>query len=203
MEVQVFCFCTEYTIEERVIERAYKKLALDALVIRQGRLAEQKAVNKDKLLQMVRFGAEMVFSSKDRMVRQDPKSLECLACLSCMTFSSLTHRDELFEKEVRYLMYTIEERVIERAYKKLALDALVIWQGRLAEKKAVNKDEKEVRYLLVHRPFLLRKLKSDVEKGLPPKKKLSPRLVLNQDLLILRDYVRASDRECWQNGSSG
>ncbi|KAM3712301.1 hypothetical protein ACB098_01G172500 [Castanea mollissima] len=32
-EVQVFRFCTEYTIEEKVIERAYKKLVLDALVI--------------------------------------------------------------------------------------------------------------------------------------------------------------------------
>ncbi|ONK66488.1 uncharacterized protein A4U43_C06F8720 [Asparagus officinalis] len=32
----------KYAIEEKVIERAYKKLALDALVIQQGRLAEQK-----------------------------------------------------------------------------------------------------------------------------------------------------------------
>lgn len=32
----------QLTIEEKVIERAYKKLALDALVIQQGRLAEQK-----------------------------------------------------------------------------------------------------------------------------------------------------------------
>lgn len=32
----------QFTIEEKVIERAYKKLALDALVIQQGRLAEQK-----------------------------------------------------------------------------------------------------------------------------------------------------------------
>jgi SWI/SNF-related matrix-associated actin-dependent regulator of chromatin subfamily A member 5 len=37
----------QYTIEEKVIERAYKKLALDALVIQQGRLAEQKS--KDSL----------------------------------------------------------------------------------------------------------------------------------------------------------
>jgi len=35
--------CIQYTIEEKVIERAYKKLALDALVIQQGRLAEQKS----------------------------------------------------------------------------------------------------------------------------------------------------------------
>ncbi|OIW18467.1 hypothetical protein TanjilG_13219 [Lupinus angustifolius] len=70
-EVQVFRFCTEYTIEEKVIERAYKKLALDALVIQQGRLAEQKTVNKDELLQMVRFGAEMVFSSKDNTITDE------------------------------------------------------------------------------------------------------------------------------------
>ncbi|EPS67289.1 hypothetical protein M569_07487, partial [Genlisea aurea] len=70
-EVQVFRFCTEHTIEEKVIERAYKKLALDALVIQQGRLAEEKTVNKDELLQMVRFGAEMVFSSKDSTVTDE------------------------------------------------------------------------------------------------------------------------------------
>ncbi|KAL0903158.1 hypothetical protein M5K25_027515 [Dendrobium thyrsiflorum] len=70
-EVQVFRFCTEFTIEEKVIERAYKKLALDALVIQQGRLAEQKTVNKDELLQMVRFGAEMVFSSKDSTITDE------------------------------------------------------------------------------------------------------------------------------------
>ncbi|TVU17812.1 hypothetical protein EJB05_33869, partial [Eragrostis curvula] len=65
-EVQVFRFCTEYDVEEKVIERAYKKLALDALVIQQGRLVEEKAaIKKDELLEMVRFGAEMVFTSKD------------------------------------------------------------------------------------------------------------------------------------------
>lgn len=70
-EVQVFRFCTEFTIEEKVIERAYKKLALDALVIQQGRLAEQKAVNKDELLQMVRYGAEKVFSSGDSTITDE------------------------------------------------------------------------------------------------------------------------------------
>eukprot|EP00271_Cylindrocystis_brebissonii_P005099 TRINITY_DN17038_c0_g1_i1.p1 TRINITY_DN17038_c0_g1~~TRINITY_DN17038_c0_g1_i1.p1 ORF type:complete len:1097 (-),score=364.26 TRINITY_DN17038_c0_g1_i1:1012-4302(-) len=70
-EVQVFRFCTEATIEEKVIERALKKLALDALVIQQGRLAEQKAVNKDELLDMVRYGAERVFSSKDSTISDE------------------------------------------------------------------------------------------------------------------------------------
>ncbi|WZZ30968.1 hypothetical protein YC2023_014369 [Brassica napus] len=61
-EVQVFRFCTEVNL---------RHLALDALVIQQGRLAEQKTVNKDELLQMVRYGAEMVFSSKDSTITDE------------------------------------------------------------------------------------------------------------------------------------
>jgi len=64
-EVQVFRFCVESSIEEKVIEKAYKKLRLDALVIQQGRLTDNaKTVNKDDLLSMVRYGAEKVFSSE-------------------------------------------------------------------------------------------------------------------------------------------
>ena len=64
-EVQVFRFCVENSIEEKVIEKAYKKLRLDALVIQQGRLTEStEGVNKDDLLTMVRYGAEKVFSSE-------------------------------------------------------------------------------------------------------------------------------------------
>ena len=41
----------------QVIEKAYKKLRLDALVIQQGRLVENtKSVNKEDLLSMVREG---------------------------------------------------------------------------------------------------------------------------------------------------
>mmetsp|Transcript_40665 Transcript_40665/g.129745 ORF Transcript_40665/g.129745 Transcript_40665/m.129745 type:complete len:932 (+) Transcript_40665:74-2869(+) len=63
-EVHVYRFCTEASVEEKVIEKAYKKLALDALVIQQGRLQENtKTVNKEDLLAMVRYGAEKVFNS--------------------------------------------------------------------------------------------------------------------------------------------
>ncbi|KAF3952255.1 hypothetical protein CMV_022172 [Castanea mollissima] len=41
------------------------------MAIQQGRLAEQKTVNKDELLQMLRFGAEMVFSSKDSTITDE------------------------------------------------------------------------------------------------------------------------------------
>jgi len=38
--LQVFRLCIENSIEEKVIEKAYKKLRLDALVIQQGRLTD-------------------------------------------------------------------------------------------------------------------------------------------------------------------
>lgn len=71
-EVQVFRFCTDHSIEEKVIEKAYKKLRLDALVIQQGRLVENtKGVNKDDLLSMVRYGAERVFSSEATNITEE------------------------------------------------------------------------------------------------------------------------------------
>ena len=39
----MFRFVTEGTIEEKIIERADRKLFLDAAVIQQGRLAEQNS----------------------------------------------------------------------------------------------------------------------------------------------------------------
>ena len=62
--VTVYRMCTEGTVEEKIIERAQKKLYLDAAVIQQGRLAEQsKALSKDEILNMVRFGADAVFKA--------------------------------------------------------------------------------------------------------------------------------------------
>ena len=63
--VQVFRFIGEGTVEEKIIERADRKLFLDAAVIQQGRLAEQHStVDKDHLMKMVRFGADQILSGK-------------------------------------------------------------------------------------------------------------------------------------------
>jgi SWI/SNF-related matrix-associated actin-dependent regulator of chromatin subfamily A member 5 len=63
--VQVFRFITEGTVEEKIIERADRKLFLDAAVIQQGRLAEQNAaLDKNDLMKMVRFGADQIVSGK-------------------------------------------------------------------------------------------------------------------------------------------
>ena len=62
--VQVFRFITEGTVEEKIIERADRKLFLDAAVIQQGRLAEQNSsMEKGELMKMVRFGADQILNS--------------------------------------------------------------------------------------------------------------------------------------------
>ncbi|GAA0156336.1 DNA helicase [Lithospermum erythrorhizon] len=104
-EVQVFCFCSEYTIEEKVIERAYKKLALDALVIQQGKLAEQKTA----------LDAKMNFFTEDAIkFKMDDSGLDLLTLCKGgparpkeprMTSNSSIQRDfiELYDFQPRLL----------------------------------------------------------------------------------------------------
>jgi SWI/SNF-related matrix-associated actin-dependent regulator of chromatin subfamily A member 5 len=64
-EVRVFRLVTEKSVEEKVVERADRKLFLDAAVIQQGRLAEKHAqLSKGELFNMVRFGADEIMNSK-------------------------------------------------------------------------------------------------------------------------------------------
>jgi SWI/SNF-related matrix-associated actin-dependent regulator of chromatin subfamily A member 5 len=70
--VTVFRFVTEGTVEEKIVERADRKLFLDAAVIQQGRLAEQNtSVNKQDLMAMVRFGADEIFASKSKQLTDE------------------------------------------------------------------------------------------------------------------------------------
>ncbi|XP_055855745.1 chromatin-remodeling complex ATPase chain Iswi [Episyrphus balteatus] len=66
-QVRVFRFITENTVEEKIVERAEVKLRLDKMVIQQGRLVDNRTtqMNKDEMLNIIRFGANHVFASKD------------------------------------------------------------------------------------------------------------------------------------------
>jgi SWI/SNF-related matrix-associated actin-dependent regulator of chromatin subfamily A member 5 len=62
--VRVLRFITEGTVEEKIIERAERKLFLDAVVIQQGRLANAaQTLSKGELMSMVKFGADEIFKS--------------------------------------------------------------------------------------------------------------------------------------------
>jgi SWI/SNF-related matrix-associated actin-dependent regulator of chromatin subfamily A member 5 len=70
--VMVYRFVTEGAIEEKIVERAEAKLHLDAIVIQQGRLAEQsKALTQDEMLSMIKFGADAIFSSKNSTITDE------------------------------------------------------------------------------------------------------------------------------------
>uniref|UniRef100_A0A6S9VAX5 Uncharacterized protein n=1 Tax=Chrysotila carterae TaxID=13221 RepID=A0A6S9VAX5_CHRCT len=62
--VSVYRFIMEGTLEEKIVERAERKLYLDRLLVEQGRLAVQMPKrSKEELLGMVRFGADVVLKS--------------------------------------------------------------------------------------------------------------------------------------------
>lgn len=63
--VQVFRFITGNTVEEKIVERADRKLFLDAAVIQQGRLADKLGpMGKHDLMHMVKFGADEILSGQ-------------------------------------------------------------------------------------------------------------------------------------------
>ena len=63
--VSVFRLVTEETVEEKIIERAQKKLKLDAMVVQQGRLQDKdRKIGKNELLDTIRYGADQVFRSQ-------------------------------------------------------------------------------------------------------------------------------------------
>jgi SWI/SNF-related matrix-associated actin-dependent regulator of chromatin subfamily A member 5 len=64
-QVRVFRFITASSVEEKIVERADKKLYLDAVIIQQGRLLESNGnkLANSELQNMVRFGADEVFKS--------------------------------------------------------------------------------------------------------------------------------------------
>jgi SNF2 family DNA or RNA helicase len=64
--VRVFRLITDNTVEDRIIYRAEMKLRLDHVVIQQGRLVDSNnKLDKDAMLNMIRHGANYVFSSKE------------------------------------------------------------------------------------------------------------------------------------------
>lgn len=70
--VRVFRLITENTVEERIVERAEMKLHLDQIVIQQGRLVDShQKVGNNEMLNMIRHGADKVFSAKDSTVTDD------------------------------------------------------------------------------------------------------------------------------------
>lgn len=66
--VRVFRFVTDNSVDVKIIERADRKLFLDAAVIQQGRLADKMggaSLGKGELMTMVKFGADEIMKSTE------------------------------------------------------------------------------------------------------------------------------------------
>ncbi|VDI05425.1 adenosinetriphosphatase, partial [Mytilus galloprovincialis] len=71
-QVRVLRFVTEHTVEEKILERAEKKLRLDHIVIQQGRLSDSSnKLGKGEVLNMIKHGASRIAASKDTDINDD------------------------------------------------------------------------------------------------------------------------------------
>lgn len=73
-QVHVYRLITQGTIEEKIVERALKKLFLDALVIQQGTTFQRKKqmLQAEDMFSMIRHGAdEVFFSTKSSVTDED------------------------------------------------------------------------------------------------------------------------------------
>lgn len=101
-QVRVFRFITENTVEEKIVERAEIKLRLDKMVIQQGRLVDNRTtqMNKDEMLNIIRFGANHVFASKDsELTDEDIDTI--LERGEAKTIEQKQHFDEMGESSLR------------------------------------------------------------------------------------------------------
>ncbi|KAF4671115.1 hypothetical protein FOL46_000425 [Perkinsus olseni] len=67
-QVTVYRLVTQDTVEEKIVERAAKKMQIDNLVIQKGKFNQARASNaptKDEVSQIIRFGAQEVFKPSE------------------------------------------------------------------------------------------------------------------------------------------
>ncbi len=70
--VNVYRLITEDSVEDKILRVAMAKLRLDTVVIQQGRLTEQKKnLNKNDLLDAIRYGADKFFKSNLDLTDED------------------------------------------------------------------------------------------------------------------------------------
>ena len=66
----VYRFMIEHSVEEKIIDRAQKKLYLDAAVVQQGRLQESsKALSKEEVIAIRSFGEHALPSHSAPIIR--------------------------------------------------------------------------------------------------------------------------------------
>ena len=68
--VTVYRFVTEGTVEEKIIERAGKKLKIDHLIIQKGKPIQNK-VSALEMTNIIQYGADELFSQNENETTKD------------------------------------------------------------------------------------------------------------------------------------
>lgn len=64
-EVVVYRFVTEGTVEEKIIERASRRLKMESLVMQKGRFNNENKVGSNDIIKIIQFGAQKLIAKKD------------------------------------------------------------------------------------------------------------------------------------------
>lgn len=75
--VTIYRFVTEGTVEEKIIERAAKKLKIDNLIIQKGKNIQNR-VSAIEMTNMIQYGADKLFAGKQNGNSQDQSILDIL-----------------------------------------------------------------------------------------------------------------------------
>lgn len=75
-DVVVYRFVTEGSVEEKIVERAARKLKVDHLIMQRGKFNhnEEKKVNSDEMINMIQHGAQEIILNCDKEDDEDMKN---------------------------------------------------------------------------------------------------------------------------------
>jgi len=149
-EVRVFRLITEGTVEEKVVERADRKLFLDAAVIQQGRMSEKYSqLSKGELMTMVRFGADEIIKNQHGTLTNEDidiilaRSEERTAAANLLISTQMQHNLANFtvqlEEGAAFNIFSFEGETFEKKGKKPVLPFLELLPSvREARQKVVR-----------------------------------------------------------------
>jgi SWI/SNF-related matrix-associated actin-dependent regulator of chromatin subfamily A member 5 len=95
--VTVYRFVTRNTVEEKIVEKAAKKMLIDRLVIQKGKFGSSKTsedVTKDEMSHILKFGVSELFASTNESSSED---IEALMEFSEKRTSELTEKLKSFD----------------------------------------------------------------------------------------------------------
>ncbi|KAH9385639.1 uncharacterized protein NEMAJ01_0535 [Nematocida major] len=147
-QVFVFNFLTENTIEEKILERALKKLKLDEIIVQNGK-KKNNAISQNELLGILASGVDNVFDSDNKIDRTIEETIRIGMEKTDQMNTRVGEQDvlkDLTNNEIKAYEWEGEDYSAKNAKMKLAKYIVVpeggrtrgIAQGILAKRKAIG-----------------------------------------------------------------